>query len=257
MSGFVGGGHSTQIGLRHDAAESSEQFTRSGDVQHGGKSTRTSTHIATMPARTPEYAGKWLAVEKNIWSSAYAQGQIHHESIGRRYRQETDDNYAQHAIRQTVKVQLSPDIQCMARRKFYSEAFGFGTDHAQHYVRRFRERSGLKQKAPFGIESDSIKDQVYLVKRDLSETEQRIELHRVYTIAGASPNELVETSFLCTGPILNIDTLGQFNFHWLTQEKRMGVNFRPHQRPRVQALKSHRHEPTAKLDPNDSSAGQN
>ncbi|MEE2756565.1 MAG: hypothetical protein VYA30_07875 [Myxococcota bacterium] len=236
MSGFVGGGQATLIGLRHDAAESSERFVRSGDLQRVLKTKNLSNTIATMPARTPEYAGKWLAIEKSIWASAYTQGQIRHESIGRRYSAESDDNYAQHAIRQTVKVQLDDNIDCIARRKFYSEAFGFGSITSEHYVSEFRKRAGLKRNSPFGVESENIKDQVYLVKRDTPEKAQRVELHRVYTIAGPSPNELVETSFICMARALDVDSLGHFKFHWLQREKRMGVSFQPHQSPQVRAF---------------------
>ena len=236
MSGYFGGYSSTQIALRYDFATSEGPYTTSPALQTSDIEAANRRRGTTVPIGTPMYAAQWLAIEKSLWHFAYQQGQVHHESVGRRYLESDSEHLAQNAIRQTVRVDLKPGLNCVARRKFYSELFGTTVNSVESYVRRFRTRNGLKPNSPFGVERAKLKDQIYLSLRTDTDKTQRVELHRLHLVMGMGPGEVVETALICTGKDTSPLTLGHFRYGWLTGEGRIYSHFNAHETPHVRSL---------------------
>ena len=236
MSGYFGGYSSTQIALRYDYATSTTPYTTSPALGTANVESANRRRGTTVPIGTPTYVTQWLAIEKSLWHSAYRQGQVHHESVGRRYLESDSEQLAQNAIRQTVRVDLKPGLHCVARRKFYSELFGTAVNGVESYVRGFRIRNGLKPDSPFGVERSKLKDQIYISLRTDTEERQRLELHRVHLVMGMGPGEVVETALICTGKDTSPLTLGRFRYGWLADEGRIYSQFHPNETPHVRSL---------------------
>jgi len=224
------------IGIRVDRPDLLDGFTRSVFPDSKKVASRFDPTAATVPRDTPREAAEWLAIEKRIWKEASRRGQIHHESVGRGYREDNDAEFSQHAIRQTVKVTLNKDIHCVARRKFYLEVINGDTERLiDRYVRDFRARVGLRAHAPFGIVKPRIRDQLYLQLAGNSGAPARLEMHRAYSVLGTAPSESVETALICEGPDLRSAKLGRFDGRWLRGHRRVALRFSPQHSIRVKA----------------------
>jgi hypothetical protein len=224
------------VGVRPNVETNTDLFSQSimpTTLKPNGHPTSRSV---TIPRSTPAAAGHWLAIEKALWNTAYRQGKVHHESVGNGYAEDTDNEMSQHAIRQTVRIDMGSDVQCLARRKFYLEVVSHANRLVDRYVASFRRRNGLRGKAPFGVDTPRIRDQLYFQQSELGAAQQRIELHRGYVVLNSTPGELVETALICQGPNLSTDKLGSFTARWADASRRLAIQFTPLIRPRVQAL---------------------
>jgi hypothetical protein len=236
MVSSVSGQATVYVGLRDDVAQKNERFTK---VMHPLKEMQGTTPVAaSVPSPTPVTAAHWLAIEKALWHAAYQQGQIHHESVGRTYSEGRTDEFTQHAIRQTVRIQFASSVECVARRKFYLEVIEVAPRLVDTYVDSFRQRIGLRGEAPFGVERARVRDQLYLQTRTIDDTRERLELHRSYAVLGSSPSELVETALICEGTELDAELLGSFTEGWLHNSGRIAVLFKSTTPVSVRALKA-------------------
>ena len=118
-------------------------------------------HIAIVDRELPVEAIRWLALERTIWATAYRRGDIEHQSVGRGFENNADDALLQHAIRQNVQISIGHTV-CWAHRKFYQEDAHIRPTEADRYVAAYRRKHGIPVKAPFGVEIDRVRQQIYL-----------------------------------------------------------------------------------------------
>jgi len=235
------------VGMRPGLENEIEMYAQSPLPEHSKFIEQPNAQSATIPRSTPTIAARWLAVEKALWRAAYGQGKVHHESVGNGYTEDSENEMNQHAIRQTIRIRMTTEVECVARRKFYLEEVTKAHRLVDRYVDSFRRRIGLRNHAPFGIDKPRVRDQLYFQHSQTNSGRERIELHRSYLVLNATPGELVETALICQGPDVNASRLGTFETRWTDAARRLAIQFNPQDQPRVQAL-DHRAKPQKSLE---------